>query len=502
MSFKPKHSIRLTAFLLILGTCVGCAVHEPRPVPLGSMDEVQPKKIIQAQKPDPAPESVAIREKLEPIVQDLQVDTSIISGVFNDVALAEILKVINHDSGMNMSVESTVDLNRRVTVHLQQATFPEALDMVVVNGAGYAWDIRGDTLYIKVFEERIYQFDYLDMAGETDIEIGGDMLASGVEDSGVSGKFQVKAKRETDVTDVWSNVQEALELFKSADGIVRINRNAGIIYMADMPGRVASMVHFLDSLKDALHRQVFIEAKIMEVSLNEDNSYGIDWSNLNINFIDSNNNLTDTFSLNINSGSSIIKAGQSGFAAILDFLQTQGDVTVVSNPHLTVMNGQSAILTVGFQFPYGDVSGVDRDAETGVITFGTSIKRAILGLQLGITPHISKDGIVTLSIIPTITRIQGEERVELPTGSTTSQAISNPVIDLQELSTTVRVREGNSIVLAGLISQIRQANQAGLPLLGQIPGLGSLFKYMQDVKENKELVIYITPYVRNIDEIE
>lgn len=371
--------------------------------------------------------------------------------------------------------------------------------MVVVNGAGYTWDIQGDTLRIKVFEERIYQFDYLDMAGETDIEIGGDMLASGVEDSGVSGKFQVKAKRDTSVTDVWANVQETLDLFKSENGIVRINRNAGIIYMADMPARIASMVNFLDSLKEALHRQVFIEAKIMEVSLNQDNSYGIDWSNLNINFIDSGNALTDTFSLNVNSGSSIIKADQSGISAVMDYLETQGDVTVVSNPHLSVMNGQSAVLTVGFQFPYGDVSGVDRDAETGVITFGTSIKRAILGLQLGITPHISKDGIVTLNIIPTITRIQGEERVELPTGSTTSQAINNPVIDLQELSTTVRVREGNSIVLAGLISQIRQANHAGLPLLSQIPGLGSFFKHMQDVKENKELVIYITPYVRKID---
>ena len=80
------------------------------------------------------------------------------------------------------------------------------------------------------------------------------------------------------------------------------------------------------------------------------------------------------------------------------------------------MNGRSAVMTVGFQFPYGDVTGVDRDPETGVITFGTSIKRTVLGLQLGITPQISSDGIVTLHIVPTITRIQGEEKVELPDG--------------------------------------------------------------------------------------
>jgi len=499
MQHIPRKSVWFIAIWFIAAPFLSCSVHEPRPVQLDDMDEIQPGKLIQKEKPDEQPGSVTLKETLEPIVQDMERDAKIYSGVFSDVALAEILKVINQDSHLNLSVASNVDLNRRLTVHLQQATLTEALNMVVVNGAGYAWDIEGDTLFIKVFEERIYQFDYLDLANETDIEIGGDMLSSGVEESGVSGKFQIKAKRETRVTDVWANIQEALEVFQSENGIVRINRNAGIVYMADTPGRVASMVRFLDSLMEALHRQVFIEAKIMEVSLSEDNSYGIDWSNLNIAFIDSGNNLTDAFSLNINSGSTVIKADQSGFSAVLDYLQTQGDVSVVSNPHLSVMNGQSALLTVGFQFPYGDVSGVDRDAETGVITYGTSIKRSILGLQLGITPHISKDGVVTLNIIPTITRIQGEERVELPTGTATSQSITNPVIDLQELSTTVRVREGNSIVLAGLISQIRQANHEGLPLLSSIPGLKYFFKHMEDIQENKELVIYITPYVRKVE---
>ncbi len=494
-----RQSVWFAIILFSVGAVTGCSVHEPRPVNLKGLDDIQPEKVIQGQKPDATPGSVVIKEKLEPIVQDMQTDATIYSGVFGDVALAEVLKVITHDTRLNVSVASDVDLNRRLTVNLQQATLPEALDMVVVNGAGYAWKIEGDNLFVKVFEERIYQFDYLDLAGETDIEIGGDMLASGVEDSGVSGKFQIKAKRETKETDVWANIQEALEMFKSENGIVRINRNAGIVYMADKPGIVASMVRFLDSLMEALHRQVFIEAKIMEVTLSEDNNYGIDWSNLSINFIDSGSNLTDAFSLSINGGTSIVKAGQSGFSAILDYLKTQGDVSVVSNPHLSVMNGQSAVLTVGYQFPYGDVSGVDRDAETGVITFGTSIKRAILGLQLGITPHISSDGIVTLNIIPTITRIQGQERVELPTGSNTSQAINNPIIDLQELSTTVRVREGNSIVLAGLISQIRQANHEGLPLLSSIPGLKYFFKHVEEVMENKELVIYITPYVRKVE---
>jgi type II secretory pathway component GspD/PulD (secretin) len=155
------------------------------------------------------------------------------------------------------------------------------------------------------------------------------------------------------------------------------------------------------------------------------------------------------------------------------------------------------VLTVGSQFPYTDIDGVDRDLETGVVTIGTSIKRALLGLQLGITPLISSDGLVTLNIVPTLTRIQREVALEIPTsGIGAPQTISNPVIDLQELATTVRVRTGQSVVLAGLISKLRKLNHEGLPLLGDLPFLGKLFKRIETSEESVELVILITPYVK------
>jgi MSHA type pilus biogenesis protein MshL len=258
------------------------------------------------------------------------------------------------------------------------------------------------------------------------------------------------------------------------------------------------MVRFLDSISESLHRQIFLEAKIMEVRLNDTYKYGIDWGSMNIDFTSSSSKLPDNLGISFNSGGTVALANQSSLNLILDFLRTQGDVSVLSNPHLSVMNGRSAVMTVGFQFPYGDVTGVDRDPETGVITFGTSIKRTVLGLQLGITPQISSDGIVTLHIVPTITRIQGEENVELPTSVNTTQTISNPVIDLQELATTVRVRAGDSVVLAGLISQIKQLNHEGLPFLSKIPILKYLFKKAEDQEESRELVIFITPYIKKI----
>jgi MSHA biogenesis protein MshL len=265
--------------------------------------------------------------------------------------------------------------------------------------------------------------------------------------------------------------------------------------MADTPRRVAAMVRLLDALSESLNRQVFVEARIMEVTLNDASKYGIDWSQLAVMFTDSNDTLPKILGLGFNSNGAIVKGSQSQFTAMLDFLKTQGDVKVLSNPHLSVMNRQSALLTVGYQFPYADIDGVDRDTETNVTTIGTSIRRAILGLQLGLTTDISADGMITFHIVPTLTRIQREVDIEIPLGAG-SQTISNPIIDLQELATTVRVREGDSFVLAGLISKIRTIDHRGLPVIGDIPWVGRLFKHMEESEQSTELVIVVTPYIR------
>jgi MSHA type pilus biogenesis protein MshL len=268
--------------------------------------------------------------------------------------------------------------------------------------------------------------------------------------------------------------------------------------MADTPQKVSDMVRFLDSLSNSMHRQVFLEAKIVEVQLSDDNQYGIDWTKLALTLKGDNMPL-DQFNLSFNGSGTISLGDNTSFSTVLDFLRTQGDVSVLSNPHIAVMNGQSALMTVGYQFPYGDISGVTRDQVANTVTVDATIKRAILGLQLGITARISEDGMITLNIVPTITRIQRDQKVELPTSSTTVQAISNPVIDLQELATTVRVREGRSIVLAGLISQTTKVNHEGLPVLGSLPFIGSFFRHSGETKEIRELVIFITPNIMKQD---
>lgn len=482
--------------LLILSFALGCGLPEPRPVVDKGADGMSPEAILRKEKKMPAPGPPPFSEKLEPVSRALEKETKLYTLVFDAAPLGAVINALARDTDLNLSVESDLDLSRPITVNLKAVTLKEALDMVVRNGAGYTWAVAEGNLSIKRFEERIYHLDYLDLSGQTEIQVGGDMLTAGVAGAGVAGKFQVKTEQPLENSDVWSRLIADLDVLKSEQGILRVNRNTGVIYMADTPRTVATMVRYLDSLSEALHRQVFLEAKIMEVRLSDVYKYGIDWSAMNVAFRSSTSTMPDSLNIEFNSGGSIAKASQSSLSFILDFLRTQGDVSVLSNPHMFVMNGRSAVMTVGFQFPYGDVDGVDRDPETGVVTFGTSIKRTVLGLQMGITPQISGDGYVTLNIVPTITRIQAEQDVELPTSTDTKQTISNPIIDLQELSTTVRVREGESVILAGLISQLKSLKHKGLPWFSQIPGLGHLFKSAENESETRELVIFITPYIK------
>ncbi len=487
-------------FSMICALLVGCSapLTGPRPVVQDELKQVNPKEILaeEMNKLRAAPGPPPFTEKLEPVKGEILEETKLFSLFFDEAPLGEVLSALIQGTDLNLSVESGVDLSRPLTVHLKTVTFLEALNMVVVKGADYAWKKEDGCLQINRFEEKIYHLDYLDLVGDTQIEVGGDMLSSSVENAGVIAKFQVKGTRTSERSDVWTAVEKALEGLKSDEGLIRLNRSAGLIYLVDTPRRIAAMTRFLDTLAESLQRQVFLEAKIFEVKLNDDHKYGIDWESLQVGFESDSPDLPDIMNIFVNESGRVFRTDTSELEVTVDFLRSQGDLTVLSSPHLSVINGQSAVMTVGFQFPFGDVDGVDRDAETGLVTYGTSIRRVILGLQLGITPQISRDGMITLHIVPSITKIQGEEDVTIPLTVTETQSIRNPIIALQEFSTTVRVRSGESVILAGLITQERERNDVGVPVFGSIPWIGTLFKHVEEKLENKELVIVISPMVR------
>jgi len=486
--------ISFVCFIFLLG----CAGAKPRSIKEETFVKIRPSEIIKKQEQIPP---IKRPEKKKKVVLKKPKKGKLYSLVFYKARLGDILNLIASESKMNLSVDSEVDLNKPITVRLNKVTLKDALDIIVKRAAGYTWEIKGNFIFIKRFEEYVYHLDYIDLIGKTDVEIGGDMLASGIGETGgggageeVKGKYKIEVKSYGEGTDIWDSIKKSLDLLKSPDGIVRIDKVAGLIYMRDTPSRIDSMVRFLDNISNSLKKQVIINATVLEVTLSDESKYGIDWNEMEIAFKSKWGGLPDDMHINFNNGS-IVLSKRSSLRAVLDFLKTQGDVSILSNPHLSVLNGQSALITVGYQYPYGDIEGVDRDTETGLITYGTTIKRAVLGLQLGITPRITEDGTIVLHIVPTITRIQRTTEVDVPIAAGQVQKISNPVIDLQELATSVMLKDGQTLVLGGLISQIRQIERRGLPILSDIPILGRLFSRTEEQKRNRELVVFITPHI-------
>ncbi len=480
---------------------LGCAEPKSRSIKEESFVKIKPSEIIKKQEQIP-PIKIPKKKKIT-LKKKIPKKGKLYSLVFYNAKLGDILNLIASESKMNLSVDSEVDLNRPITVRLNKVTLRDALDLIVKRAAGYTWEIKGNFIFIKRFEEYIYHFDYINLIGKTDVEVGGDMLASGIGLTGgggggageeVKGKYKIEVKSYGEGTDIWDSIKKSLDLLKSPDGIVRIDKVAGLIYMKDTPSRIDSMVRFLDNLSKSLKKQVIINATVLEVTLSDESKYGIDWNEMEIAFKSKWGGLPDDMHINFNNGS-IVLSKRSSLRAVLDFLRTKGDVSILSNPHLSVLNGQSALITVGYQYPYGDIEGVDRDTETGLITYGTTIKRAVLGLQLGITPRITEDGTIVLHIVPTITRIQRTTEVDVPIAAGQVQKISNPVIDLQELATSVMLKDGQTLVLGGLISQIKEIERKGLPFLSDIPILGRVFRRTEEKKRNRELVVFITPHI-------
>jgi MSHA type pilus biogenesis protein MshL len=293
---------------------------------------------------------------------------------------------------------------------------------------------------------------------------------------------------------------------------------SGVIVVTDRPSRLEIVERFIDRINESLRRQVIIEAKIVEVILNKGNEWGINWNYLQKNFLN-----TGIFGISqtLSEGANAFRIGfvdQTGNdtgEVILDALATQGNVNILSSPRLNVLNNQSALISVGQIIPYLDFqigSTVSRGigGDIPIIDSVPIIARTLEGVTLGITPQISADGVTTLHIVPIITEQTGNRTISLALDTSTSppddengddgsqnatKSVDIPVFSVREADTIVRVRDNETIIIGGLISENTKDNVRKVPILGDIPYLGALFTHQQRETIKSELVILLTTTV-------
>ncbi len=480
--------------LFLVASCATSVDKRPNPV------SKTPEQILESYKRIPKPGLPKLEEESTPAYLESPEAGKLFSLHFENAPLIDVLYAIVKNTGLNLSVEPGLNVDQPIYVQVDNVTLKEALDAVVIRGADYSYRLKGNFIEIKRYAERIYHLDYLSGTRTASTKVGGDILGGGQEEMGITGEFRVDSKHEREAANVWQRIKDSLESLKSAGGNIIVNSLAGTVYMIDTPSHLESMVKFLDQIKKSMNRQVLIEAKILEVRLSDQYQYGVNWTAIANLAGHGELQLTQTLSQGLARGGTAVLSnldtGDFNLNVLIDYLQTQGDVSVLSSPHISVLNGQSAILTVGHQYPYGDISGVDIQDETGNLIYDVDIKRAIVGVQLGVTPHIAENGEIILHVIPTITDLQDVIDVEIPSIGSRVQRIENPVFDLRELGTVVRVHEGDTVILAGLIRKTLRNIKQKLPLLGDIPGLGHLFQNFDKEWRNTELVILLTPTIR------
>lgn len=281
---------------------------------------------------------------------------------------------------------------------------------------------------------------------------------------------------------------------------VIVSPQAGLVTVTALPSEISSVRKFLSDSQQHLRRQVIIEAKIMEVTLNDDYQQGVKWDKVlghvgstDLTFQTSGNVVGNTISATLG-GLTGLSFTNADFSGVIELLSTQGNVQVLSSPRITATNNQKAVIKVGEDEYF--VTEVSSTTTTGTATTTTpeiQLTPFFSGIALDVTPQIDKDGEVILHVHPSVT-ITDEQTKTIRLGD---DSFSLPLAQssVRESDTIIRAKSGEIVVIGGLIETRKVDRESKTPLLGDIPLLGGLFKSKSSTTQKKELIIMLKPIV-------
>jgi MSHA biogenesis protein MshL len=293
-----------------------------------------------------------------------------------------------------------------------------------------------------------------------------------------------------------------------------VNRLTGTIMVTATKRNLEKVEHYINMVRRVISRQVMIEAKIIEVYLKDNFQLGIDWNlaTRSITNISGTNDTRVTSSYNVgttNFNTVVPLAnpvftitglpslfGQRGdLSFVVRALEEQGEIRSLSNPKLSIMNGQMALLSVGRNTNF--VAKVDTTTTTGTTvpqtTFSVTTSSVLSGIMVGLMPYINEQGEISLTITPIVSDLIELKDKVLGTVGANQIMVTLPTVDLRELSTTVKVKDGDVVVIGGLISKRETIGDNKVPFLGDVPLIGTLFTSRNKGEERRELVVIIQP---------
>jgi len=410
------------------------------------------------------------------------------------IPLEEVLEALSKQADFSVIWDKEVDRRTSLSVEFEDLTLSEALEAIFAP-TDYLYSTLSPTLHVKLTDTRVFELGYVPNKVRSQMQVGGDVLGSIPNVGGMSGQFQVMGMTDEEAVDLWKQVEEGLEKIVSSDGKYVTNRLAGMVTVTDRKRNLKEAEQYIGNLRTTLARQVLIEAEVLEVTLEKAESWGVDWSAVH-SFIADNKNIDLTATQSLGLPGSVVEFTASRHDAnlVVDVLGRYGEVNVLSKPRLNVMNGQTAMINVGRVISYWELTGLSAGAEVGQPIVFPEQKTVLLGLTMGVTPFISSDDHVTLQVVPIASDASSYSEFQFE-----NQTLKAPNIDIKETSTQVRMKNGETVVIGGLITSKKTDTENKIPLLGDLPLLGYFFKRKEKVEQRAELVILLTPRISRMD---
>ena len=278
-------------------------------------------------------------------------------------------------------------------------------------------------------------------------------------------------------------------------GSMRVDTRTNTFVISDLPHQMEKIETIIEAF-DRKTREVFIEAKIIQVTLSDTYKWGIDWDVL-FNNVGNKSGLTVTPEVDMPAGLSTFgklsvarTTKDYELSAILEALSTVGETRILSNPHIATEEGKEATINVITQQPYSQTTTTTTDAAT---TQSTEFTFVDVGVKLNVIPTINADNYLSIVIKPEVSSI-----TSFFPDSASDQRV--PVIETANAESTILVKDGTTIIIAGMIKDTKSRSVNKVPLLGSIPVVGKLFSNESDEIQRTETIVFLTPRIITGDE--
>ncbi|HQD83570.1 MAG TPA: pilus (MSHA type) biogenesis protein MshL [Quisquiliibacterium sp.] len=529
------------AAIVVAALAAGCAYQTPPNTALNTIgDQLQAR----ADRPAPPPVPAAVREALLPPAPIETPKTWLPEPRFDlavtNAPAAQVFMAIVTDTRYSMLLPP--DLPGKVTINLKDVTVREALE-ALRELYGYEYRIDGKRVYVQPqgLQTRIFRVNYLTMKrqGQSDVRVSSGTLVSGAAPGQTPGALpgalplpgavpgtgarSVEASRLVTHTesDFWSGISTSLQTIIGNEGgrTVVVNAQSGVIVVRATPAEQRQIEGFLRAMQVSIERQVMLEAKIIEVSLRDGFQSGINWDAFDASG-------RHRFSLGADSsaigqdrstsgnlaqllGNGVATAAGRGaggifgmafqtcsFQSLIQFLENQGQVHVLSSPRIATLNNQKAVLKVGTDDFF--VTNVSTSTVTAGATATSSpnitVQPFFSGIALDVTPQIDENNAIILHVHPSVS-VVSERNKNINLGTLGNYSLPLASSSISETDSIVRVPDGNIVAIGGLMSQEQNESRAQLPGTSELPVVGNLFGNRTRSFAKRELVILVKPTV-------